>query len=587
MQYLQGAFVLLAHAIAQKIAICKKKPSQSNKPKTLAKLNLVRFFFRAQTTPVPMHAIHTILQDWTEIYRPLLTFALMNASLSASNQPTQVFLVKLSMAYKLNSQLKAQFALRVEDAELLPLEEFRRATVTKSHRLFSDKNGRLLDGFNKHMQARQLLGSWERLTMVVQRLEVEHEGVMIPYYRSWFYESDGSTHARLKNGAWLAYLKEKVAIGKGWNPEPIPINFVGTVIRPSLLCSWRELGSSVLTSKSGVANAPSPGHETQTSIRPFRQSQNSFKGPLTLEPGLTIGKCMTASSNADGALVQLQPCTYYDNQQWTFTGGTVMIFGTRCLDVANGNTTDGTNLQIWTCTNNNTNQQFYYTVRFSLFYARQSINSKAFVRLIIDSLGPTTGSVSILPQEILLAELRQIKSYTCTHNNPNQIWNTGYNFSDLPVTSQAEQYGTNRCGSDTSLSSQCQTVVLNSADDFCLWGPPLPNSTIGNTEGIQVSWCTKTGHGTRMIPNSTLMGVHFLKTPNYVQVTGVGNLTQLNIQKGDDGGELDNRGADGMSLLDFVSLSQIVAPFLPLPSLPGSEKLKLEEEVEFISLPFH
>jgi hypothetical protein len=39
-----------------------------------------------------------------------------------------------------------------------------------------------------------------------------------------------------------------------------------------------------------------------------------------------------------------------------------------------------------------------------------------------------------------------------------------------------------------------------------------------------------------------------VKTPDYVQVTGVGNFTKINIQKRDAGGELDNRGADGMSL---------------------------------------
>ncbi|KAG5342349.1 hypothetical protein C0989_002822 [Termitomyces sp. Mn162] len=62
---------------------------------------------------------------------------------------------------------------------------------------------------------------------------------------------------------------------------------------------------------------------------------------------------------------------------------------------------------------------------------------------------------------------------------------------------------------------------------------------------MNVAWCTKSGRGTRVIPNGSLSGVHFVKTKDYVQVTGVGDLTFLNIQKGDQGGELDNRGADG------------------------------------------
>jgi hypothetical protein len=68
---------------------------------------------------------------------------------------------------------------------------------------------------------------------------------------------------------------------------------------------------------------------------------------------------------------------------------------------------------------------------------------------------------------------------------------------------------------------------------------------IGDTEAEVIAYCTKSGRGARTIPNGALTGVHFVKTPEYVQVTGVGDLTKLNIPKGDSGGELDNRGADG------------------------------------------
>lgn len=54
------------------------------------------------------------------------------------------------------------------------------------------------------------------------------------------------------------------------------------------------------------------------------------------------------------------------------------------------------------------------------------------------------------------------------------------------------------------------------------------------------------------MPNGTLKGVHFVKTPEYVQVTGVGNFTKINVPKGDEGGELDNRGADGMFCLRLL-----------------------------------
>ena len=68
---------------------------------------------------------------------------------------------------------------------------------------------------------------------------------------------------------------------------------------------------------------------------------------------------------------------------------------------------------------------------------------------------------------------------------------------------------------------------------------------IGNTERIEVSWCIKPGYGTRLIPAGAISGAHFVQTSDFVQVTGVGDLTLLNIPQGDDGGELDPHGADG------------------------------------------
>ncbi|KAH0585642.1 hypothetical protein H2248_008862 [Termitomyces sp. 'cryptogamus'] len=251
-----------------------------------------------------------------------------------------------------------------------------------------------------------------------------------------------------------------------------------------------------------------------------------FIGALTLEPGLTIGKCLTAASNTDGASVTIEACTYSDNQKWTFDGGSVKIFGNKCLDIMNGNSADGTFLQIWTCTPNNGNQQFAYTRDNRLAWN----NNKG---KCVDLPGGHRASGT------------RITIYGCTDNNKNQIWNTGYNVNDLPAKSQSNQFGTNLCGTASSQTSDCQTAYLNSAEDFCLWGPPSPDSTIGDTEHMNVAWCTKSGRGTRVIPNGSLSGVHFVKTKDYVQVTGVGDLTFLNIQKGDQGGELDNRGADG------------------------------------------
>ncbi|KAJ3486212.1 hypothetical protein NLI96_g4398 [Meripilus lineatus] len=119
--------------------------------------------------------------------------------------------------------------------------------------------------------------------------------------------------------------------------------------------------------------------------------------------------------------------------------------------------------------------------------------------------------------------------------------------NNAPKQSQQGQQGTNQCGTGSSQNSTCQNAYLNSVDDFCLFAPPEPgpNSIIGETERIEVSWCLKSGYGTRLIPDGTILGAHFVQTPDYVQVTGTGDLTKINVPKGDSGGELDPHGADG------------------------------------------
>ena len=120
----------------------------------------------------------------------------------------------------------------------------------------------------------------------------------------------------------------------------------------------------------------------------------------------------------------------------------------------------------------------------------------------------------------------------------------------------------------SELSLTLSNEIHSSASDFCVWAPRKFQSswhydtltlstilylayfgTVGDTERVNIAYCTKSGRGARTIPNGALKGVHFVKTPEYVQVTGVGDFTKINIPKGDSGGELDNRGADGMFFL--------------------------------------
>jgi hypothetical protein len=250
-----------------------------------------------------------------------------------------------------------------------------------------------------------------------------------------------------------------------------------------------------------------------------------FVGNLLVQPGLSTTKCITAASNNDGAAVVLQGCTGADSQNWVFNNGQVVVFGNKCLDVTNGVNNDGTKVQIWTCEDGSINQQWDYTWWDNHL---TWINHEK-------CMGVPGGSLS---------DGNQIQIWSCGSSDPNQVWDVGYLTSNLPYQSQDNQTGYNSCGTVSSQTSLCQTAWINSADDFCVWAPPNLGS-IGDTEQEEVAWCTKSGRGTRTIPDGTLQGVHFVTTPDYVQVTGVGDFTKLNIPKGDAGGELDNRGANG------------------------------------------
>ncbi|KAI0041304.1 hypothetical protein FA95DRAFT_1453946, partial [Auriscalpium vulgare] len=119
-----------------------------------------------------------------------------------------------------------------------------------------------------------------------------------------------------------------------------------------------------------------------------------------------------------------------------------------------------------------------------------------------------------------------------------------YQVEPNPVL-RGSQFGYNICNSTTqNQQSLCQTMYVNHLDDFCLWAPDKPNSTIADTEGEEVAWCTSNKYGTRQIPAGALQGVQLLTAPDYTLISGFIDQTQVNIQDGDEGGELDPHGQD-------------------------------------------
>ena len=77
---------------------------------------------------------------------------------------------------------------------------------------------------------------------------------------------------------------------------------------------------------------------------------------------------------------------------------------------------------------------------------------------------------------------------------------------------------------------------MNSLSDFCIWSSPKPNDTIANSEQYEVAYCTQPGHGARSIPPGSITGAQWLYAPNYIQVVGYINQSQVSLFAGDEGG---------------------------------------------------
>ncbi|WP_374196809.1 carbohydrate-binding protein [Streptomyces sp. ISL-100] len=74
-------------------------------------------------------------------------------------------------------------------------------------------------------------------------------------------------------------------------------------------------------------------------------------GPRTGEVKGVNGKCLDVAdgSSADGTQVQLWTCNGSGAQQWTLLGDGTLRALSKCLDISAGDTADGTKIQLWTC----------------------------------------------------------------------------------------------------------------------------------------------------------------------------------------------------------------------------------------------
>ncbi|KIM23301.1 hypothetical protein M408DRAFT_27994 [Serendipita vermifera MAFF 305830] len=165
------------------------------------------------------------------------------------------------------------------------------------------------------------------------------------------------------------------------------------------------------------------------------------------------------------------------------------------------------------------------------------------------------------------AALLQATSHVLAQRQPfTPLASKSFTYTNLPYQvdpidgQRGRQWGYNICNSTTEIQEALfQTAIINSVDaisrttklirlsfdlDFCLWGAPEPNGLVSNVAEHVVAWCTKPGHGTRVIPAGAITGLTFVKTPDYVQVTSLIHQAYIDIESWDAGGEWDPHGPD-------------------------------------------
>ncbi|WWC91577.1 uncharacterized protein L201_006523 [Kwoniella dendrophila CBS 6074] len=106
-------------------------------------------------------------------------------------------------------------------------------------------------------------------------------------------------------------------------------------------------------------------------------------------------------------------------------------------------------------------------------------------------------------------------------------------------------------------NSTSQDLWLMSHDDFCLYGlseEENKGKSISESIDYVVSYCSKSGHDTRLIPDGTLKGVTYVKTSSWVQVSGSGDFTQIGLSPEDPGGQFDSstHNPEGSKLITSI-----------------------------------
>jgi hypothetical protein len=141
---------------------------------------------------------------------------------------------------------------------------------------------------------------------------------------------------------------------------------------------------------------------------PSQPSDSSGEGVSTTQSGpihplASTSLCLDVAnqSQTNGTAVDLWTCSGNANQQWTYDGTSLRVYGSKCLDVTGGSTTNGTKLQIWDCVAGSANQAW-------------TRNGNTFQRTGKSECVDLTGGAAV--------NGTLIQAWSCSANDTNQEW---------------------------------------------------------------------------------------------------------------------------------------------------------------------
>ncbi|KAI9252667.1 hypothetical protein BY458DRAFT_559179 [Sporodiniella umbellata] len=85
-------------------------------------------------------------------------------------------------------------------------------------------------------------------------------------------------------------------------------------------------------------------------------------------------------------------------------------------------------------------------------------------------------------------------------------------------------------------------TTIKGQDNFCIFLPPKPGLEVAVNENNGIPFCSKknTVPKATVFPSGFITTAHYLKTSQYVQITGFFDRTKYNLQESDGGGQYDN-----------------------------------------------